>query len=94
MGKASDFPHIRTNPVIGGVVDYNGFGIFVYLYGLFYIPKGHAQRDSQPVMVSRIDIHRDTAAENQSMDDAAVNIPGQNDFISLLDGRYNHGLYR
>ena len=41
----------------------------------------------------RVDVHRLGAAEHQRVDDAAVDVPGQNDLFPLFAGGQHHALH-
>ena len=53
----------------------------------------HAQGDAQPLVHIGIDIHRHRAAEDQRIDDALVDVPGQNDLVAPLAGGQHHALH-
>ncbi len=92
VGQVHNGPEIGADAVVGGVVYQDGHGAGVLGNGLFYIFPPHAQGDAKAAVDLRIDVDRDSAAEDEGVDNAAVNVPGQDYFIASLAGGENHGL--
>ena len=85
---------ITTNSIIGRVIHQYRYRIRVLVYSLRNLLSLHSQGYPQPVIDLRIYIHRNRTAKYQGIDDASMDIPGQNDFISPLTGRKDHTLHR
>ena len=84
VGKLCNTADIRTNAIVGRVVDQNRLGIRIFQNGTFHSLYGHAQRNAQILVFVRIDIDGNGTIDNQRIDGAAVHITGHDELFSRL----------
>ena len=94
MRELHNAAKVRADTVICRVVDEDCFCIGIIEDRFFHVGKLHAESNAQLLMGARIDIDRDRAAEDHGVDDASVDITGNDDlFATGGNGKYHrlHG---
>ena len=94
VGHFGDGLDVRADAVIGGVVHQHGLGVGMFFNGVLHVLPAHTQGDAQPVVAGGVHIDGHRAAEHHGTHDAAVDVPGQDDFLPPLGHGENHGLHR
>ena len=92
VGHFYNGSQIAANTVVGRVVYQYCYRIGMLGNGLCHLLPLHSQGNTQVVIDFRVDVHGNGTAQDQCVDDAAVDIPGQNDFIAVLTGGQHHAL--
>ena len=91
--KPYDFPNVRADAVIGRVVDEHRLRGRVLLNGGLHIRDRHAERNAKPVVHLRVDVNRNRTGQHQCVDNAAVYVARQDNFVAAFDNGQNHRLY-
>ena len=93
VGHLRDGLQIGADAVVGGVVHQDGDGVRMLADGPLHLLAPHAQGDAEPVVHLGVDVDRHRAAEDQGVDDRAVDVAGQDDLIAALAGGKHHRLH-
>ena len=62
--------------------------------GFRHLFPAHSQRNAKPLVHIGINVHGYCAAQNQGVDNAPMNVAGQDDLIPPLAGSQDHALHR
>ena len=87
-----DGAQIAADTVISRIVDKYCNCIGMLSNSLSYVFTAHAERDTKAAVNIRINIYRNSAAEYQRVDDASVDVSGQDDLVTLLAAGKHHAL--
>ena len=87
-------PQVRADAVIGGIVHEHRRSVRVGKDSLLHLRKLHAEGDAYMLVHVRVNIHRLCTAEDEGVDDAAVDVPRQDYLIPCLAGSEYHALHR
>ncbi len=94
VGHLYNGAQIGADAVVSGVIHQYGHRVGMFLNGLGHLLPLHAQGNTQPVVYLRVHVHGNGAAQNQGVDDAAVDVSGHDDLVPTLAHRQHHGLHR
>ena len=92
MCHADDGPQITADAVIRRIVHEDGNRIRMLPDSPGHGFALHPEGDADPRIHVRIDIDRDRATKNERVDDALVDIPGEDDLITPFADRQDHAL--
>ena len=93
VSKINDCLKVRTDSVVGRIVDKDSFRIGVFLDGPLNVSNLHSQRNSQVHINLRINIYRNCSAQNKGVDCTLMNVSGHDDLLSHLHMGKNHCLH-
>ena len=88
-----DCAQVAANAVVCGVIDEHRHGVRVFADGFCHLLALHTERNTEAMIHLRVDVDRHRAAEHQSIQNAAVDVAGQNNLIAALTCGENHALY-
>ena len=93
MSQADYGAEVGANAVIGGIIDEHRRSVGVLDDSLLDLRELHTQRDADMRIDVGVDIDGLGSAEDEGIDNAPVDISGQDDLIPCLAGSEDHTLH-
>ena len=87
MGKPCQFLQIGTDPIVGRIIDKYSHRIRIFIHCFLHGRNRNTQGNPNVVIHFDIHVNGDTAAQNQGIDHAFMDIPGQDDLVPLFADR-------